>query len=304
MSQDIRRQLIRRNLGIRPISHGQIHTCQIALPKSEKLEISLERRQVIENSLVEHQSNLIPLIVRRTESHDEEDIEYEVVCGAEWFQIAQELGIEMLWTWVFDMTDEQAIAAKEEMMQLMVPTVSQSVEKTSIDVEKTSIDVESLIDRKLQLAADSIKQTLNASLNNFRDSFDEKLRNINYKFSELTEGLSVVPELPKQIEALCQKLELISQRSGVKKIPQFEGPQINLRSAQEHEIEEALKTVGTQIKQVDAALAAINYWKQPGKDLTWSNLERSAKASKEAEYKVKDFAAGTFKKLTIIGELP
>ncbi|MEG3897503.1 MULTISPECIES: Rho termination factor (modular protein) [unclassified Microcoleus] len=104
-------------LRIKPISHSQIYTSQIAVPEPQRGEIPRERREALRRSLIEQGSNLIPLIVRRTEAYSNEE-EYEVVCGADWCIVAKELGIEQMWAWVFEMTDEEVAAARAEMEHL------------------------------------------------------------------------------------------------------------------------------------------------------------------------------------------
>ncbi len=83
-------------LRIKPISHSQIYTSQIAVPEPQRGEIPRERREAIRRSLIEQGSNLIPLIVRPTEAYSNEE-EYEVVCGSDWCILAKELGIEQMW---------------------------------------------------------------------------------------------------------------------------------------------------------------------------------------------------------------
>ena len=112
-----RSEIIGKSLSIKPIKHGLVHTIQIKLPESRKQTISLERRQAIANSLLIHQINVVSLIIRRTNAYDE-DIEYELVYGADWLEVAQELEIEKVWAWVFDMNDEQAEATIAEMKLL------------------------------------------------------------------------------------------------------------------------------------------------------------------------------------------
>ena len=104
-------------LRIKPISHSQIYTSQIAVPETEGEEIPRERREALRRSLIEQGSNLIPLIVRPTEAYSNEE-EYEVVCGSDWCIVAKELGIEQMWAWVFEMTDEEVAAAQAEMEHL------------------------------------------------------------------------------------------------------------------------------------------------------------------------------------------
>lgn len=140
MEKPDRSQQIRVHLGIEPISHGQIYTFQIAVPESQKHDISLERYQVLADSLTNHKTNLLPLIVRRTEAYSEEE-EYEVVSGADWCIVAKERNIEKLWVWFFDMNDEQAAAAQAEMEQLVGNVMLSAPQSTEIEI---------LLDKKLQ----------------------------------------------------------------------------------------------------------------------------------------------------------
>lgn len=131
-------------LRIKPISHGQIYTFQIAVPPSEVVEIPLDRLEHLSSSLTQQGTNLIPLIVRRTEEYSEEE-EYELVYGVDWYIVAKKLDIEKLWVWVFNMTDEQAITAKQEMQQLLgfsspphveLPSASGEIESNQIILKK------------------------------------------------------------------------------------------------------------------------------------------------------------------------
>lgn len=203
-------------LRIKPISHGQIYTFQIAIPKSEDLEIPSERRENLERSLTQQGSNLIPLIVRRTEAYSEEE-EYEVVDGADWCLVAKELDIEKLWVWVFDMTDEQAAAAKEEMQQLLgssdsspivvqppseetesIKPIIQKLDKLSQQVEIINKKVETLTSKIEQVAASVKKLEANQStqINNH-----EKLESLASQVEQLTEAVkrieSHLNNLPK-----------------------------------------------------------------------------------------------------------
>ncbi|MEH2263710.1 Rho termination factor N-terminal domain-containing protein [Nostoc sp.] len=167
MNSAERRDRIVEYLRIKPISHGQIHTFQIAVPESEVLEIPSEKREYLRNSLTQQGTNLIPLIVRRTEAYSEEE-EYEVVYGADWCLVAKELDIEKLWVWVFDMNDEQAATAKEEMQQLLgfadstalvLTSVSEETEsnKTILkQLDKLFVQIETL-NKKIEQMATSIK---------------------------------------------------------------------------------------------------------------------------------------------------
>jgi hypothetical protein len=268
MEQSERRSRIRANLGIEPIHHGQVHTFQIAVPESEKKDIPLEREQVLEDSLTEHKSNLVPLIVRRTEAYSEEE-EYEVVYGADWCLVAKELDIEKLWVWVFDMTDEQATAAKAEMEQLV----------GSLELGEKS-EIESLLEQKLRPITVKLNQlTPTLHSNAQKSASDEKLVVIE---STLEQLVSTVDRLAAQVEKLLPP------------------PKLNLLQAKPEEIDRALEDEGANATQRKAALEAITYWKTSEQSLSWQNLEKSIKTGKD---KIKNFAEGTYKKLRAIADI-
>ncbi|MEH2001222.1 MAG: hypothetical protein V7L00_21145 [Nostoc sp.] len=269
-----RRARIRANLGIEPISHGQVYTFQIAISASEEQNISLERRQLIEETLTQHKSNLIPLIVRRTEAYSEEE-EYEVVYGTDWCLVAKELEIEKLWVWVFDMNDDQAAAAKEEMQQL----VGYSIDGENSVKEET--DISSLIEQKLKPIYTKINQLLSNSLGNTEKSDSEgKLRGIESRLENISSALETLTVLVKEI------------------VPPLK---LNLVIANEEEIKSALEEGGATKNQINAAWEAIKYWKQSGKVLTWQNLKKSSESG--SEHKIKNFAKATYDKVKKITDI-
>jgi hypothetical protein len=132
MDENQRRDRIVSYLRIKPLNHGQIYTFQIAIPPSENIDISSEKRESIKESLTQQGTNLIPLIVRRTQAYGEEE-EYELVYGADWCLVAKELDIEKLWVWVFDLNDEEAATVKVEMQQLLG---TEEPKPSQVEVEK------------------------------------------------------------------------------------------------------------------------------------------------------------------------
>lgn len=151
MDQLERQKKIVEYLRVKPISHGQIYTFQIAIPDSELKEIAHERFEVLRNNLAQQSTNLIPLIVRRTDKYTEEE-EYEVVYGADWCIVAREIDIEKLWVWVFDMTDDEAEAARKEMEQLIgshSPPVPDSVKQVEVLLKRFDESINKKIDGKL-----------------------------------------------------------------------------------------------------------------------------------------------------------
>ncbi|MEG4497105.1 Rho termination factor (modular protein) [Microcoleus sp. F10-C6] len=141
-------------LRIKPISHSQIYTSQIAVPEPQRGEIPRERREALRRSLIEQGSNLIPLIVRRTEAYSNEE-EYEVVCGSDWCIVAKELGIEQMWAWVFEMTDEEVAVARAEMEHL----APQPTQRTS-QIETLLEHLELSFQKKVESLTKQIEQSV------------------------------------------------------------------------------------------------------------------------------------------------
>ncbi|MFQ3618199.1 MAG: ParB N-terminal domain-containing protein, partial [Cyanobacteriota bacterium] len=111
-----RRRLIRESLKIQPLSHGQVYTYTVGVRSQP--QISPQRYEELRWSLENHSSNLIPIVVRRTDSLGGEK-EYEAIYGADWVRVAEDLGIETLWAWVFDLSDEEAKATQAELAMLL-----------------------------------------------------------------------------------------------------------------------------------------------------------------------------------------
>lgn len=267
-----RRKRIRAYLGIEPISHGQVYTFQIAIPSPDLQNISIERRQTIEDSLMLHKTNLIPLLVRRTEAYTEEE-EYEVVYGDDWCIVAKQLDIEKLWVWVFDMTDEQAAAAKDEMEQLLG-----SSELFEQEQNKES-NLSSLLEQKIKPIYSQMNQLSQLQRNVEKLDFGKRLDEIDNKIQKLFSNF----------EALTLQIKEL--------IPP---PKLNLISAKETEINAALDELGISSKQINPALEAIKYWRQEGRVLNWENLKKSAGSK---EHSIKGFGKAAYQKLKEIGEI-
>ncbi len=143
-------------LRIKPISHSQIYTSQIAIPDSLRKEIFRDRREALRRSLIEQGSNLIPLIVRRTEAYSNEE-EYEVVCGADWYTIAKELGIDQMWAWVFEMTDEEVAAAQAE-MALLAPQPTQKTAQIETLLQQFELSFQQKVESLTKQIEQSVKR--------------------------------------------------------------------------------------------------------------------------------------------------
>jgi len=200
MSLSDRRVQIGSYLGIKPITHGQIHTFQIAIPNAETIEILPERREILAQTLKEHQSNLGSLVVRRTKAYDEEK-EYEIVYGADWCIVAEELEIERLWVWVFDLTDEQAITMKTEMEKLFGGDSIQPI--TSLQALSQMISSgNSDINHRLQ--------QLENTVNNLTDNIAELMTKLKYDAMTVAQLKEIAKQRDIKVKSNIKKSELIA----------------------------------------------------------------------------------------------
>lgn len=189
------KNLIRQHLSIQPLTHGLVYTEEIAISPNKNIIISEERKEVLTRSLTQYQSNLIPLILRRTEQYGD-DFQYEVIYGVDWCKIAQELKIEKLWAWVFDLDDDQAIAIEVEMLEL----IDQG--EININLIETQQNQNNLPENNpilnQEMIEKAIENKINKMLLNKFNYFFETLEEINKKIDNLNVNL-LTSEMVEQI---------------------------------------------------------------------------------------------------------
>lgn len=113
-----------------------------------------------------------------------------------------------------------------------------------------------------------------------------------YEKSEVIKRTEKAPR--QQVEAKSQETKSIKENGGGK------DDKLNLLTAKQEEIREALKQVKVNIKAATAACKAIEYWKKAGEEITWEKLEKSTKAGK---HKIDGFAKGTYQKLKEVADI-
>jgi hypothetical protein len=302
-------------LKIKPISHGQVDIRQIAIPESIAKEVSPERDEELSLSLTERGSNLIPLIIRRTETYSETE-DYEIVYGADWCLAAKKRGINILWAWVFDLTDEQAAATKAEMERL---AGSKSETVTTVIETKFDENLVNLIGKKLEAIQQENHQRHQEEFEKLQNSFQEKFSQLEQKIDDLKKT-STVEDLPTLIEEQLKTSRQLDKENALKLLNDTqtllskqataikkeiekrkkEIQKINLLTATESEVTQALKSAKVGQDRIDAAWEAIEHWKQPEK-LTWSNLGESYKNG--SKHKIQNFGKATYDKLREIGDI-
>lgn len=226
-------------LRIKPISHSQIYTSQIAVPETQGTEIPRERREALRRSLIEQGSNLIPLILRPTEAYSNEE-EYEVVCGSDWCIVAKELGIEQLWAWVFEMTDEEVVAAQAEMehlapqptqktaqletlLQQFELSFQKKVESLTKQIEQSVKKNEDLLKKQVKVLTEQnferdqiaqIKHLLEQVEKTFHEKVDKLAKKIEESGSESSPKSAVIYEM--NLEGALRQLDLLEQLLSIK----------------------------------------------------------------------------------------
>ncbi len=225
------RKLIAQHLKVKPLHHGQVFTEEIAISISQNQVISKERKEDLTRSLQQYNSNLIPLILRRSDQYGE-NFEYEVIYGADWCIIAQELNIEKLWAWVFDLNEDQALAIQAEMEELanishdyLLPTEIKENENILViennlllqtaDNFKTENREENTVIFNQEIIENLIETKLTNILTQQFNHYFEKLESLNQKIDQINTNLltselieSIIDKKLNSIQTQKPSLEL------------------------------------------------------------------------------------------------
>lgn len=197
-----RQKQILDRLRPKPLHHGQLETELIAVPDLKLEDIAPERWQILRDSFIQEGSNLIPLIVRRTEAYNDE--EYEVIYGADWCLVAKELDIERLWVWVFDLDDEQAAVTQTEMELLF----------GGLETPAPTPDVIKQMSTLFQRQESSLEKKISQQMS---EAIEQQLPKLLKQQLGGLETPAPTPDVIKQmstlVQGLEQSLEKISQHS-------------------------------------------------------------------------------------------
>lgn len=237
MEQSEDHNRIIEHLRIKPISHSQIYTYQIAVPESQRGDIPQERREVLRRSLLEQGSNLMPLIVRRTEAYSNEE-EYEVVHGVDWCIVARELNIDRLWAWIFEMTDSEATTAKAEMesLALVPPEETTQIKSLLQQLEVSFLEKVDTLTEKIEQSVKKNEEILKKQVKAFADR--------NPDTDQIEQIKNLIEKLEKtfheKVDNLAKKIE---QTGNTSPSPVAASSEIHLEAAlkQLEELEKLIK---------------------------------------------------------------
>ncbi len=248
LTEEERQRLIAPHLTIKPTLHGLINIVQLRLPKFLSISpVSQKQKHLILQSLKQYESNLIPLMIRPVKDPDLDlDFDlYEVIYGEEIYQVAQDLKLKELWAWVFDLTDEAALALRAD-LKIMAgsdPSISDSLEPPQpVDPESNSDgipeNIRSQLDQQQQDIAD-LKAAF-AKLNSEAGSLAQVATTLAQIHHRLEQGIRVL-EPPKpnlntasidDIAAVMSKntrkyasqiYDVIRQKGGIRSVEELKG---------------------------------------------------------------------------------
>lgn len=261
-----RQQQIIDRLRPKPVHHGQLETILIAVPTLKPEEIAPERRRVLEDSLTQEGSNLVPLIVRRTDAYADE--EYEVIYGADWCLVARELDIQRLWVWVFDLDDEQAAVTRLEMELLLGTSTTSTSPPDEIQQISTLIQrSEQSLERKMSRQFNSLLQYLEQSLP------PDEIQQIGALIEQSEQSLE--RKMIQQFDSLLQHLEQsfekrISQQMSVL----FERLEQSLEQKISQQVSETMNSAIANLKQATPSRRKTVV--SPYKDMSLDQLRKLA----------------------------
>lgn len=255
---DDREAKIRRILAIKPLNHGEVYTCQIVIP--DRVDLTEERRKILEESLKQHNSNLLPLILRRTDKYGQ-DKDYEIVYGEDIAFVAQKLDIERLWAWVFDLDDQQAAAVKQEFLQLLSlpPTARKD---TGILSRKTNLEEGGKKANEEEREVKNYPPSFSEDLEHFKRAIVTEVtqqiaasnKNIVSSLSQIF--MSELKGLNQEISEIRRQLASLQQHLG--ELSTFTQKLSDIRG------EIRIQLVGTQIPQQPATVLPTQPEKQEG----------------------------------------
>jgi hypothetical protein len=162
-------------------------------------------------------------------------------------------------------------------------------------IEQPSTKTQDETDENLALRFSNLESRIDSG-------FMVELRSLKSELMTLITALS--KEMREAISSLEAKLENLPVRitAPSEEMREATPNKLNLLSASENEIRDALIEAGIKEKYAEATLKAIEYWKTSGRKLTWANLKQST-TGKKHDYKIKDFGVNTFNKLKDIAEI-
>ncbi|NEN90936.1 MAG: ParB N-terminal domain-containing protein [Okeania sp. SIO3H1] len=256
MVSSTKRKNRQEDLPVQPVSLELTPISKITVPDSQMRDIPAERHEALVKSLSEQGSNLIPLIVRLTDNDDSEQ-QYEIVRGADWYQVAKEAEIKELWAWIYEMTDEQAKIAVAEIEQLTQPPVIETpsfehlMQKLEVSFDKKVDSLTKKIDQSIKKNEEVLKKQVKSLQDRGTDAVQiEQLKNL---ITNLENSVNdKVEKLARKITSSTTKKTTSNSLSGVN---------VDLLSKQLDDLDKQIE------KKLEGIVKTINQFSQSVQDI-------------------------------------
>lgn len=256
MVSSTKRKNRQEDLPVQPVSLELTPISKITVPDSQVRDIPAERYKALVKSLSEQGSNLIPLIVRLTENDDSEQ-QYEIVRGADWYQVAKEAEIKELWAWIYEMTDEQARIAVAEIEQLTKPPVIETP-----NFENLMQQLEVSFDKKV----DSLTKKIDQSIKKNEEVLKKQVKSLQDRGTDVVqiEQLkNLITNLENSVNDKVEKLARKITSSTTKKTTSnsLSGVNVDLLSKQLDDLDKQIE------KKLEGIVKTINQCSQSVQDM-------------------------------------
>ncbi|MEP1079177.1 hypothetical protein NDI52_27590 [Leptolyngbya sp. PL-A3] len=141
---------------------------------------------------------------------------------------------------------------------------------------------------------DNNLKDLQVQVNSLRLYIETELKRIGDSLQPFLNPSKTDVEIKQLLEDL--RAEVAELREIIPPKPE----KINLLSASRNELLDALIESGMKKQYANAASQAIEYWKDSGRGLTWTNLKKS---TKKGDCRITSFGEATYRKLQEIAEI-
>ncbi|NEP90530.1 MAG: ParB N-terminal domain-containing protein [Okeania sp. SIO2C2] len=256
MVSSTKRKNRQEDLPVQPVSLELTPISQITVPNSQVRDIPAGRYEALVKSLSEQGSNLIPLIVRLTD-HDDSEQQYEIVRGADWYQVAKEAEIKELWAWIYEMTDEQAKIAVAEIEQLTQPPVVETP-----DFEHLMQQLEVSFDKKV----DSLTKKIDQSIKKNEEVLKKQVKSLQDRGTDVVqiEQLkNLITNLENSVNDKVEKLarKITSSTTNKTTSNSLSGVNVDLLSKQLDDLDKQIE------KKLEGIVKTINQFSQLVQDI-------------------------------------
>jgi len=242
-------------LSAQPVNLELIPISKITVPESQERDIPPERYEALFNSLADRGSNLIPLLVRLMDNYDSEQ-QYEIICGADWCQVAKEFEIKELWAWIYEMTDEQVEIARQQMEKLTQAPMPETPNFAPL-LQQLKVS----FDRKVE----SLTQKIDQSINKNQEVIKKQVKSLQVPSTETAQIEQFQKMITNLENSVHNKVETLARKiasSTIKKTTSnLTGVKMELLSKQLDDLDKQIE------KKLEGMVKTVNQFEQLIQDI-------------------------------------